>query len=238
LTDFIAYNGGSTNYQNAAYINTGNMQLYSIITTTASEIRNQLAPCHFNQPAATEAPAIFTFCADIRRFSRWCELRKTTPQYDNFVWFLSAMTDATLASQNLSLEAAAHDLGICYLGTTLYNAPEISDILQLPSGVIPIMAVACGYPSDPNIPLTDRLPLEAVTHQDVYHDPTDAEIENFWTQRENSEETQELKQQNALPTLAHIFTERRYRGDDNRHFSKKYFDELTRKGFFNHEFNQ
>lgn len=213
--------------------NTGNMQVYSIIVTTDKALLERLAPCHFSQPAA-KAPALVTFCADVRRFSRWCELRGAEPEYGNFVWFLNAMTDAVLASQNLALEAEAHGLGICYLGTTLYNAPEISEILELPEGVIPVVTVACGYPAG-EVPLTDRLPLEAVVHSEVYRDPSDADIERFWAQREASEETAGLLTANELPNLARIFTERRYKGEDNRAFSKKYFEELTRKGFFNNE---
>jgi nitroreductase len=217
--------------------NTGNMQVYSIVVTTDSEIRKKLEPCHFSQPAA-KAPAIITFCADVRRFSRWCRLRGATPEYDNFVWFLNAATDAILASQNLALEAESHGLGICYLGTTLYNAPEISAILRLPEGVIPVTTVAVGYPEPPTdaaseVPLTDRLPLEAVVHDDVYRDPSDADIERFWASRESSEETAALLAANGLPNLARIFTERRYKGDDNRAFSRKYFDEMVKKGFFN-----
>jgi nitroreductase len=214
--------------------NTGNMQIYSIVVTTDGELLRRLAPLHFNQPAA-HAPVIVTFCADVRRFSRWCELRGAVPEYDNFVWFLCAMTDALLASQNLALQAEAHGLGICYLGTVLYNAPEIGEVLQLPRGVIPVMALSCGWP-DPDyesVPLTDRLPLEAVVHREVYHDPNDKEIERLWAAREASAETAELKKVNDLPNLARIFTERRYKGDDNRHFSRKYFDELRAKGFFN-----
>jgi nitroreductase len=214
--------------------NTGNMQIYSIIVTTSADVLERLRPCHFNQPAAS-APAIITFCADVRRFSRWCRLRGAKPEYDNFVWFLCAMVDALLASQNLVLQAEAHGLGICYLGTTLYNAPEISEILHLPDGVIPVMALSCGYPDHAagEVPLTDRLPIETVVHRDVYRDPSDGEIEAFWSEREMSQETAELLKANDLPSLARIFTERRYKGDDNRYFSKKYFDELVRKGFFN-----
>ena len=211
--------------------NTGNMQVYSIIVTTDPELRERLAPCHFNQPAMS-APAVFTFCADVRRFSRWCRLRGAKPEYDNFVWFLNAMSDALLASENLALEAEAHGLGICYLGTTFYTAPKISEILHIPDGVIPVMTVVVGYPAE-EVPLTDRLPLGAVVHENVYSDPPDAEIEAFWAEREASEETAGLLEANGLPNLARIFTERRYKGDDNRAFSKVYFDELVRKGFFN-----
>ncbi len=211
--------------------NTGNMQVYSIIVTTDSCLKERLSPCHFNQPAMS-APVVFTFCADVRRFSRWCVLRGAKPEYDNFVWFLNAMADAMLASENLSLEAEAHGLGICYLGTTFYMAREISEILQIPDGVIPVMTVVAGYPAA-DVPLTDRLPLEAVVHENIYHDPSDAEIEAFWAEREASGETAGLLEVNNLPNLARVFTERRYKGEDNRVFSKAYFDELVRKGFFN-----
>jgi hypothetical protein len=158
-------------------------------------------------------------------------LRGANPEYDNFLWFLNAMTDALLASENLALEAEAHGLGICYLGTTLYTAPKISEILQIPDGVIPVMTVVAGYPADGEVPLTDRLPVGAVVHRDVYHDPSDAEIEGFWAEKEASKETAGLLEANGLPNLARIFTERRYKGEDNRAFSKVYFDELVNKGF-------
>jgi nitroreductase len=212
--------------------NTGNMQVYSIIVTTDTEIRQRLAPCHFNQPMVTEAPAVITFCADVRRFSEWCRLRGAVPEYDNFLWFLSGMTDALLASGNLVLEAEAHGLGICYLGTTFYTAPKISEVLNIPSGVIPVMTVVVGYPAA-DVPLTDRLPLGAVVHDNTYHDYTPEQINRLWAEREASPETAALLKANDLPNLARIFTERRYKGEDNRASSRDYFDELVRKGFFN-----
>lgn len=210
----------------------GNMQLYSIVVSRDREQLAMLAPLHFNQPAATTAPVILTFCADINRFSRWCELRDAEPAYDNFCWFMNAATDALLASQNASLEAQAHGLGICYLGTTLYNAGEISRVLGLPAGVIPVMALSLGYPQAMP-PLTDRLPLAAVVHYERYGDYTPEMLEELWAGREASEETQRLLEENGLPNLARIFTERRYKKEDNIHFSRKYFEELGEKGFFN-----
>lgn len=64
----------------------------------------------------------------------WCEQRDAEPCYDNFAWFLNGVTDALLAAQNLCVEAEAHGLGICYLGTTIYTAEEIARILDLPKG--------------------------------------------------------------------------------------------------------
>ena len=139
----------------------GNMQLYSLIVTQSRELREALAPCHFNQPMVTQAPCVITVCADVHRFSMWCEQRDAEPCYDNFAWFLNGVTDALLAAQNLCVEAEAHGLGICYLGTTIYTAEEIARILDLPKGVIPVTTIVVGHP-DESPELTDRLPLDAV----------------------------------------------------------------------------
>ena len=210
----------------------GNMQLYSIIVTRDKELLSKMAPLHFNQPAATTPPAILTFCADVNRFSRWCELRGAEPAYDNFCWFMNAVTDAMLASQNVSLEAQAHGLGICYLGTTLYNAGEIAGLLELPKGVIPVMAMSLGYPQATPA-LTDRLPLEAVVHFEKYEDYTPERLNELWESREASDETKKLLVENNLPNLARIFTESRYKKDDNIFFSRKYLEEIKKQGFFN-----
>lgn len=210
----------------------GNMQLYSIIVTRDKEILAKLAPLHFLQPAATTAPLILTFCADINRFSRWCEIRNAEPAYDNFAWFLNAATDALLASQNAALEAEAHGLGICYLGTTLYNAGEMVRLFELPKGVMPIMAVSVGYP-EKTPPLTDRLPVEGVVHYERYEQYTPERLEEIWREREASQETADLLVANGLPNLARIFTERRYTKEANLSISRKYFEELRERGFFN-----
>ena len=210
----------------------GNMQLYSLVVTRDAALREKLAPCHFNQPMVTQAPCVVTVCADVHRFSMWCEQRNAEPAYDNFAWFLNASTDALLAAQNLCIEAELNGLGICYLGTTIYTAEKISEILELPKGVIPLTTVVMGYP-DESPELTDRLPLEAVVHYEHYTDYTAAEIDELWAEREESELTKRLLEENDLPNLAQVFTRRRYVREDNLAISKSYFALLKEKGFFN-----
>lgn len=208
------------------------MQLYSLVVTRDETLRERLAPCHFNQPMVRQAPCVVTVCADIHRFTMWCEQRDADPAYDNFAWFLNASTDALLAAQNLCVEAEMHGLGICYLGTTIYTAGDISQILELPKGVIPLTTVVLGYP-DESPELTDRLPLEAVVHYEKYTDYTAAEIDELWAEREESELTKRLLAENGLPNLAQVFTQRRYVRKDNLAISESYFALLKEKGFFN-----
>ena len=173
-----------------------------------------------------------TVCADVHRFSMWCRQRDADPAYVNFAWFLNAATDALLAAQNLCVEAELKGLGICYLGTTIYTAGEIADILELPKGVIPLTTVVVGYP-DESPGLTDRLPLEGVVHYEKYTDYTAAEIDELWAEREESELTKRLLEENDLPNLAQVFTQRRYVRKDNLAISNSYFALLKEKGFFN-----
>lgn len=210
----------------------GNMQLYSLVVTRDKALREKLAPCHFNQPMVTEAPCVVTVCADIHRFTMWCRQRGADPAYDNFAWFLNASTDALLAAQNLCIQAEIHGLGICYLGTTIYTAAEIVEVLHLPKGVVPLTTVVMGYP-DETPGLTDRLPLEAVVHYEKYTDYTAAEIEELWAEREESDQTKRLLEENGLENLAKIFTERRYVRRDNLAISETYFALLKEQGFFN-----
>ena len=42
----------------------GGMQLYSVVITRDSEMKEKLSPAHFNQPMVKGAPVVLTFCAD------------------------------------------------------------------------------------------------------------------------------------------------------------------------------
>ncbi len=210
----------------------GNMQSYTLIVTQDDEQLAKLSPCHFGQIERMNAPCAVTICADVARFSQWCKLRNAEPQYDNFLWFVNGCIDGVMAAQNLSLEAEAQGLGICVLGTTLYTAEKIIEILELPNGVIPITTVVMGYP-DENPPLTDRLPFEAVVNFEKYEPNTPERINAMWSEREASQQTADLIEENQTENLAQIFTKYRYKGEDNVTFSRVYLDILKRQGLFN-----
>ncbi|MDO4759127.1 MAG: nitroreductase family protein [Rikenellaceae bacterium] len=210
----------------------GNMQLYSLVVTRDKAVREQLLPCHFGQQMVVEAPCVVTVCADVHRFSMWCKQRDAEPAYDNFAWFLTATIDAMLAAQNLVVAAEAQGLGICYLGTTIYTAGDIVNVLKLPKGVIPVTTIVVGYP-DEKPELTDRLPMEGIVHFERYNDYTEAEIDELWAEREESELTKRLLKENGLPNLARIFTDRRYVKADNLAVTKSYLALLAKQGFMN-----
>ncbi len=206
---------------------TGNMQWYSVIVTKDPLRLRDLAPLHFNQPVAKTAPVILTFCADIYRFKAWCSSRNAQPGYDNFISFFTAAIDAMLMAQNVCIAAENYGLGICYLGTTTYNAAEIVDLLELPKGVVPVTAVALGWPIEWPAQV-DRLPLDSFVHKETYQLPSTQQINDFYAFKEGLESSKKFVDENGKQNLAQVFTDVRYTKSNNEFFSQKYWDTIRK----------
>ncbi len=187
----------------------GNLQLYSVVVTRDAAMKQRLAPAHFNQPMATSAPVVLTFCADYHRTSEWCKLRKAQPGYDNILSFLNAATDALLYCQTFCNLAETAGLGLCYLGTTIYQPRQIIDCLQLPELVMPVATITLGWPAE-TPPLSDRLPATAFVHNETYQPVTAASINRDYLPKETLPENEEFVRLNKKETLAQIFTDIRY----------------------------
>lgn len=210
--------------------NTGNMQTYSVVVTRDNAQKEALAPAHFNQPMIKQAPLVLTFCADYNRFTQWCVCRQAEPGYENFQSFLGAAIDAVAFAQTFAVAAEAAGLGICYLGTTTYNADKIIETLHLPRLVIPLVTLTVGYPAEmPEQP--DRLPLDAIVHQEFYHEATPEDIDRYYVYKESLPEMKHFIEENNKQTLAQVFTDVRYTKNNNEHFSKVLLDVLTKQGF-------
>ena len=210
--------------------NTGNVQLYSVVVTKDIHKKKLLAPLHFNQPMVNQAPVLLTICIDINRFYIWCSARNTDTDLKNLLWLLNGTIDASILAQNICVAAENLGLGICYLGTTLYNAPEISSVLKLPVGVIPITALTVGYP-DVIPELSDRLPLEAVVHYEDYNDYNESRINKIYKDKEELEASIRFVTENGKENLAQVYTEVRYKKADSDFFTKKLSKFLIDQGF-------
>ena len=199
----------------------GNLQLYSVVATRNSEIKEQLAPAHFNQPMVTDAPVVLTFCADFRRTTLWAEQRQADPGYDNFLSFMNAATDALLFCQTFCNLAEEKGLGCCFLGTTVYMPDAIIDVLHLPQLVFPVATITLGWPNE-QPPLSDRLPLSSILH---------TAIDRAYAYKEQIEENQHFVAINHKKTLAQVFTDCRYTRRDNEAMSEGMLKALRRQGF-------
>lgn len=208
----------------------GNLQLYSVVVTRDEEMKAKLAPAHFNQPMVTGAPVVLTFCADFRRTTLWAEDRKADPGYDNFLSFINAATDTLLYCQTFCNLAEESGLGSCFLGTTVYLPQLIIDTLKLPRLTFPVATITLGWP-DEDPTQSDRLPVEAIMHEETYDDYTPERIDKFYSYKESLAENKHFVEINHKETLAQVFTDLRYTRKDNEAMSEGLMKALRNQGF-------
>lgn len=208
----------------------GNLQLYSVVVTRDTAMKERLAPAHFNQPMVKEAPVVLTVCADFNRTSVWARNRKAEPGYDNFLSFINAATDALLYTQTLCNLMDEEGLGYCYLGTTVYMPQLIIETLQLPQLTMPVATLTVGWPAE-EPPLSDRLPLASFVHSETYRDYTPEAIDTYYHEKEQLPENRHFCEINQKETLAQIFTDIRYTRKDNEAMSEGLLQALKHQGF-------
>ena len=160
----------------------------------------------------------------------WADNRQATPGYDNLLSYQNAATDALLFCQTFCNLAEEEGLGCCFLGTTVYMPQMIIDTLQLPRLVMPVATITLGWP-DEQPPLTDRLPLAAIIHNETYTDYTPESIDRFYAEKEALPENEEFVRINNKQTLAQVFTDCRYTKKDNEALSKGLMEALKAQGF-------
>ena len=208
----------------------GNMQLYSVIVTRDKELKKKLSELHFNQPAASTANVILTFCADFKRFTRWCEINNASPGYANFHSFITAMTDAVIYAQQVVTIAEMEGFSTCYLGTVNYNAKEISELLKLPDLVIPVASIGIGV-SQKDEQQVERLPLKSILHLEEYRNDSDDEIISLFRNKDNFEENIKFVKENNKDNLAQVYTDIRYPKELNEKVSESFMNLLKEKNF-------
>lgn len=143
---------------------------------------------------------------------------------------MTGAIDALIVAQTVCIAAESKGLGICYLGTTIYNADKIIKLLKLPKGVVPITTVTVGWPAE-NPEQVDRLPLEAVIHKESYRDYTTGDLEYYYRAKEDRSDSGQFVTENNKETLAQVFTDVRYKKTDNIYFSKILLQVLKDQGF-------
>ncbi len=218
----------------------GNMQSYSIIVTRDRALRELLYEPHMEQSMVLDAPVLLTFCADFRRMRHWLRLSDAPDNFDNFMSFMIAAIDATLASQNVALAAEARGLGICYMGSTLANCHQIGRILALPPGVFPVVGFSLGWPDEDPTP-RDRLPLDGLIHYETYQDYSDERIREIYHDRElrgwerymSFPRLRAMIEGSGVQNLAQVYTVVKYTRESHQEFSATVLGYLREQGFLN-----
>lgn len=97
---------------------------------------------------------------------------------------------------------------------------------------MPVASITLGYPAEKPAQ-TDRLPLTAFMHDEVYQPVTPATIDRDYTAKEELPENKEFVRINGTETLAQIFTDIRYTKKDCETMSQGLLNVLRRQKFLN-----
>ncbi len=144
--------------------------------------------------------------------------------------FIAAAIDTIAFAQQFNTVAELAGLGVCWLGTTTYNAPQIAQLLELPELVVPMITLTVGYPAEEGTDV-GRLPVEAIVHKEKYEPWTNDRISNMYSEKEAREDSQKFVSENGKKTLAQVFTDIRYPRANNEHFSEIFADFLKQSRF-------
>jgi FMN reductase [NAD(P)H] len=116
------------------------------------------------------------FCLDLHRNERWASLEVAPyTATSSFRHFWVSFQDTIICAQNICTAADSVGLGSVYIGTVIDMPAKIQTMLKLPKGVFPVVLVCLGYPKK-KPPPRSKLGVDAVVHQEHYHEMKDKEL--------------------------------------------------------------
>jgi len=146
------------------------LQAVSIIRITDRDLRKKVMQLSANQPYIEEAAEFFVFCADFNRN------HQIAPNVDlEYIEFLLIGSfDAGLMAQNALTAAESMGLGGVFIGAIRLNIKELTEALNLPKYVVPLVGLCIGHPAGEKPGLKPRLPQSMVMFENQYQ-PLDEE---------------------------------------------------------------
>lgn len=148
---------------------------YSIIEIKDPKLRQQLYEVCGKQ-AAVRQGSFFVFAVDLHRSQQWAEHLGVDCTLEGYTALVFGTIDMTLAAQNMVLAAESLDLGTVYIGMVGHRASEVSELLGLPSDVIPVLGLVVGHPAE-DPALRPRISVRFIHHVDRYGEMSPQEVD-------------------------------------------------------------
>ena len=139
--------------------------------------------CEGRRVCIEKAPVSLIYCVDTHRLNRWSALRGGVPHFRGIGVLWVALRAVYTASQNAVIAAEHLGLGSQYIQEIVWQPYKTLDFFKLPPQVLPVAMLIMGY-AEERPPLAPTLPLEAVVHKEVYKDPTDEELLDYFGAKE------------------------------------------------------
>lgn len=157
----------------------GNSQLCTLIEVKDQQLRKKITEICHNQEFVYDAAYFFVVCVDIRRMEKILHYvggDETQHLPGTLRRLMSGIMDATVVAHNMVLAAEVLGYGSVYIGSVTTKIIDVSTLLNIPKGVLPVVGLAIGVPAE-HPPRRPRVPLEMLWHIDQYRDPTPEEID-------------------------------------------------------------
>lgn len=127
----------------------GNVQPRKFFFITDSEVKEQLRQA-VRQSFVCDAPLLVVACRDLEKASTYGERGRN----------LYSITDTAFSLENMVLEACELGLGTCYIGA--FDGEKVSEVLNLPAHLQPMLLIPVGYPDEEPLPTSRVSKEEAV----------------------------------------------------------------------------
>lgn len=144
------------------------VQAYSVIHLTDADVRKKVGEYSKNPHQYNGAGAALVFCTDFTRLKAAAALHGQTIDYSHAEAMLVGTIDVALFAQNVAIAAESQGYGICYIGGVRNNPAEISELLGLPEGTVPMFGMTIGVPKKLH-EVKPRLPVDAILHENTYN---------------------------------------------------------------------
>jgi len=115
----------------------GDLQAYQIIVIHNQQTRDALRKAADDQAFLSEAPTCLVFCADTER---------SAERYGDRGRNLYALQDTTIAATYAQLATVAAGMASTWIGH--FDEQQVSELLDLPTGLKPIAMLSIGYPAE------------------------------------------------------------------------------------------
>lgn len=173
----------------------GGFQAYSLVIVDDDEKLSKIAQAT-RQRFIEKTPVFILVCVDMHRFR--LVLDRLGHDYHlkhggGLYAKLYSVVEASIVAQNMATAALLMGLGSCFVGAVFYAMQDISEVLDLPQGVIPLLGLCLGYPEE-SPPLRPRWPIEIVIHRNKYRETAMEEIDNYLTSADEAMKREEYYQ--------------------------------------------
>lgn len=152
----------------------GGFQSISIIRITDPAKRKRLVEFSRGQKFIGIAPVSLVFCVDYHRMRRVIEQEPAPFRLqDQFKYLMMGVIDTSICAQTMVLAAEAEGLASCYNGNILNVMDQISELLELPEQVFPVVMLTLGWPRTDRRRQPPKYPASLLVHENAYQERAD-----------------------------------------------------------------